>query len=566
MPFDPQTAVDALRAELALPFTTASRAPLRDFERSPAARRVARMADDAGLYLFHYEHRSVGDLPEDWVPDQQPELALAPEWAAGVLPEPKYQSFRHDLPIGGFNPGHRAKWSTHELCHGLVGFGWWPAQSPLALATASRLAETLPVALWYFFDEAMLNRCSVHKGAGALFRTYCADCEAIAAPRLDDPGAKQRIADGIRFIDRELAAIARTRREGRPIPNLWATIDLCSDGLAYADGHGRRLRSDAFKHFAARFAVAGGGMSADLDALEQRVLHVTAGVLGLAEPPPLAPSADAGRARWRLQDVGWRLLTVWHECEGEAADALWAMVDHLADGIAATRTLEGLDADARIAKVIADYRELLEEYVLPPADHVFGVGYPLVDGWGSAWEQLGDGLDSSAPNASRLLKPDTARRFADTDAWVREPLPARYAQWSRAQEPALAGLIAFETAISTVKAGPDAPRVLAGSGDAELELVDGARILRAEVDPVALADAVDAGDIFRDGDALGGLEDLEPGPFAVLVAKPAKDLLVLDLPIEAADAIEAGTLDALEPEVAASLAQLGALVPKRWRV
>ncbi|TNE84637.1 MAG: hypothetical protein EP330_28605 [Deltaproteobacteria bacterium] len=566
MLISPDHALEALLAELQRPAPSLPLVPERDLTRTPAARRVARMAGDAGLFLFHYEHRSTGDLPEDWVPAQQPELALAPEWAAGVLPEPKYQSFRHDLPIGGFNPGHRAKWTTHELCHGLVGFGWWPAQSPLALATASRLAELLPVALWYFFDEALLLRCDDHRGGGALFRTFCAECERVAAPWTDDLHARQRLADGLRFVDRELAAIARTRREGRPVPNLWATIDLCSDGMAYADGHGRRLRSEAFAYFARRFAVAGGGMAPDLDALEARVLDVLHGVFGLREPAPLAPTPEAGRARWMLQDVGWRLLTVWHETEGESADALLAMIEHLADGIPATRSGQGLDAEARLSQVLADYQELVEEWVLPPADHVFGVGYPLVDGWGSAWEQLGEGIDSAVPNASRLLEPDTAHRFAEHDAWTREPLPTRFARWAVDEEPELSDLIAFETAVATVRPGPDAPRILAGSGEVELALIDGAHIVRTSRDPVAFADAVEAGDVYREGDGIGGLDEVPEGDAAVLIAKPGKDLLVLDLDPAAADALLAGDIDAVEPEVAASLAQLGVLVPTRWRV
>jgi hypothetical protein len=566
MPISPDDAVEALRAELDQPAPRIHLVPSRDLTRSPAARRVARMASREGLFLFHYEHRSVGDLPEDWVPAEQPELALAPEWAAGVLPEPKYQSFRHDLPIGGFNPGHRGKWTTHELCHGLVGYGWWPAQSPLALATASRLAELLPVALWYFFDEAMLGRCPEHQGGGALFRTFCPACEAAAAPRLDDLEARERIAAGLRFVDRELAAIARTRREGRPYAHQWATLDLCSDGIAYADGHKRRLASEAFAHYARRFTVAGGGRSTDLDSLEERVLDVLSGVLGLREPAALAPSAGAGASRWVLQDLGWRLLTVWHETEGEAAEALMGMVEHLAEGVEATRVDGPQDVSARVQHVLEAYQGLFEDWVLPPADHVFGVGYPLVEGWGSAWEQLGEGIDSAVPNASRLLEPDTAHRFASTDGWTREPLPRRFARWAREEEPELMDLVDFEAAVATVKAGPDAPRVFAGSGEAELALVEGAVIVRASRDPVALADAVDAGDIYREGEHIGGLDEVPAEPTAVLVAKPGKDLLVLDLDPATADALERGEPEVLEPEVAATLAGLGALVPTRWRV
>ena len=179
-------------------------APDREFTRSPAAMRVGHLATEAELFLFHFEHRVHLELPEDWV--ERPEDAAPPEWLGGVLPERKYQSFRHDLLIGSFHPGHRAKWSAHELCHALVGFAWRPDPSPLFLATAGRLAELLPVVLWYFLDEAYLQRCPVHQGGGALFRKHCLACDAAAQPNLGDVHAERRLEEAVRFMERELAA------------------------------------------------------------------------------------------------------------------------------------------------------------------------------------------------------------------------------------------------------------------------------------------------------------------------------------------------------------------------
>ena len=240
-----------------------------------------------------------------------------------------------------------------ELCHGLVGFAWWPGQSQLALATASRMAELLPVALWYFFDEAFLARCPEHAGGGPLFRTFCPACEDCAGPTRDDPRAAKRIEDGLSFIDRELAAIARSRREGRPISSTWATINLCSDGLAYAHAHGRRLQSEAFRQYMVHFGVEAGGYVSTLDALQARLEDVLHGLLGLRQPAALAPDAERGQARWMLQEVGWRLLATWHECEGEAQQQIWDLAMRLAQGLTDGEP-PGLEvARARLAEAVS---------------------------------------------------------------------------------------------------------------------------------------------------------------------------------------------------------------------
>ena len=149
-------------------------------------------------------------------------------------------------------------------------FGYKPDASPLYLATAGRLARAVPVVSWYFLDEIRLRRCPVHQGGGALFRTFCAECEAAASATEADATMVRRLTDAAAFMDRELAAVAQTKRLGRPIEHQWATINLCSDGIAYAHAHGARLRSDVLARYAERFLPGGVHLLA-LDELEQRV-------------------------------------------------------------------------------------------------------------------------------------------------------------------------------------------------------------------------------------------------------------------------------------------------------
>ncbi|MEO0603749.1 MAG: hypothetical protein AAF211_20090, partial [Myxococcota bacterium] len=290
--------------------------PAAEFTRSPAARLVGRAAAAGGLLLAHYERRQPVDAEAE------------PDWNQGTIPEPKYADFRHDLPIGSFHPGHRAKWSTHEFAHLHIGFAWWPGATRLDIATAGRLAELWPVALWYFFDEVGLTRCPRHEGP--LFRTLCPDCEAVAAARPIQPRDREFVADGLRFVDRELAAIARTRATGVPVSHVWGSLDLCSDGIAYADGHAARLEGPAFRAWAERFFVPQTGGFGDLDALVARV-EQTVEALATDDPlPTWFDDAAQGRRRFVAMDLAARLLDA--TADAGVPSFVEAWVDALADG------------------------------------------------------------------------------------------------------------------------------------------------------------------------------------------------------------------------------------------
>lgn len=548
-------------------------APPTEFVRSPVASRVAELASDAGLFLFHFEHRVGLPLPTGWVPTAEPSLAEPPEWDAGVLPEPKYQSFRHDLPIGSQHPHHRAKWATHELCHGLVGFGWHPRATPFFHAMAGRLAELLPVALWYFFDEVHLGRCPDHQGGGALFRTFCQACEAAAAPTEQDARAEARIADGLAFVDRELAALARSRRLGRPLSHRWATIDLCSDGLAYARSHGARLESAAFSSFIERFGVAGGGWSEDLDTLEARVIDVTRGLLSQSAPAPLAPTAAHGRWRWTLQDVAWRLTQIASETKGEARTALEGMLDGLAEALPHTTSPAAAPADvvpAAIASALAAYRTLATEWEVPDPRDLVAVGYPLPDET-LPFDQLADGLESCAPLSLLIFGTgfDAAvAAFAADDGPERRPLPLRWADWVGRHHPGpVADVVRYEATLATLPKGLSEPIDGPGTG---LRIASGIQVLALGCDAVELSHLLDVG-AFEGVEVNGRRElvDLDGLPAealktALIVGRdPEGQPMVLDVDPDTAELLSTGALDRLTAEESAALRQLGVLVPAR---
>lgn len=521
-------------------------APERDYLRSPAAARVGRLAHEQGLFLFHFEQRVTLDLPPDWVTPGREDDAQPPEWHDGELPESKYQSFRHDLYLGSFHPGHRGKWTTHELCHGLVGTAWRADASPLFHATASRLAELLPVVLWYLLDEIGLVRCEDHAGDGALHRAFCPACEAVAAARPPTDAELERwLRDADAFLDRELAAVARTVRLGRPVPHRWGPVDLTSDGLAYAAAHGARLDSEAFRLFAETFDVG----FRTLDDLEARVVEVARAV---CEGAPLSP----GPGRWVEQDLAWRVLQVAELSAPSAREALHALVPRLAAG--------------EVAGVLADWPDLAREHDLLDAEAVFAVGYDLPGGLGRSVPLIREGLSTVTPLALELVEESGLPwlgAFVAEDPPSRRPLGDRFADWLAPRQPLLADLARFEAALRHA-GGDGVAGSLGPEGEGPWRLARGVRVLVSLHDPSLLAERVDVGEVWAcaDGEALVLQGEVPPeDPTGLLVARDARgDALVLECAVETAEALARGDEPELDAEERRILKASGVLVPSRW--
>ena len=588
MPYDPRRAAEHLADAVASvgeapPGGWPENAPAGELVRSPAAARVGALAAAEGLALHHTEWRHHLDLPADWIPEHAPELARAPAWQGGVLPERKYQAFRHDQALGGYHPGMRAKWTAHELCHALVGFGWRADAPPLFLATAARLAELLPVVLWYFLDEAHLRRCPRHVDTGPLYGRLCPDCEALAAARVDALRAEAWLEQGRRFLEAELLAIGRTRALGTPVPHVHGSLDLCSDGVAHAAAHGPRLHSEAFRRWIDGFAIPQGGWWDHLDALEARVLAVGDAIATGAPLAPLAPTRVHGRVRWVLQDLGARLLDLWHETEGEAARVLLDLVEPLARACQATAGTEPsgpvLDrARAAIRGALEGYRALHEDWVLPDPDALFSLGVDLLGVHpGRSRAQVEEGVVSAVPLTADLLGetlPDRVTSFLARDTAVRVPLGERFAAWlAHAVGGPLSDLTRYEAALVHLP-GPDPDVVGLGTDalDGRYRLARGARILRAGVDVVELARSVDFGDVVRTGDTLEDVDGAPvPGRPTALALRRGPDghPVILDLSEADATAVEAlgaGAVPGLAEGPLEALRTHGILAPVRWAV
>jgi hypothetical protein len=518
-----------------------------DLDRSWATRRVAALAQ--GVAYSHFEHLVYLPVPEVWEAAGRPDLGVVEGWRRGVLPESKFRHFRQDRPVASFHPNHHARWTSHELLHRLVGVAWKPGASRLWLATAARLAETLPVALWYFLDEASLRRCPDHPRGTSVFELHCRACEAHA---LEGPGDLDEglIAEGRAFVRREIDAAWRSLREGRPLPSRWATLDLCTDGLAYVAAHGGRLRSPEMAMLAERFWVEGDGWTTEIEALVARIeslLEVLcsagdldswggghAAAVGPAgapggergkgavagrrcratrgkrpTPPPEAPIQwgprgghplrNASPERRLAGDVASRLYQVAVDCDEETATAIHALVDTLA-------------GDFDLARAVAGYRALHEEVESPTPEDVFAVGYDLGigGGLGRSVAQIEAGLRTCVPATLDALARDgdvgaLVARFVAEDGLVRRPLGHRFADWLAPQtglparactlarvEATLAHLPPLDPAASSLAGdgwvGENGAGGVTGGGQPPVPGNEGSRITRAAAPRVRFAD------------------------------------------------------------------------------
>ena len=362
-----------------------SGAPTHELKRSTAAQRVGLLAARSELFMAHYEYRLAMTLPEWWCPEGRPDLGEPLPWTRGVLPESKYQGFRHDRLVGSFHPSHRAKWTAHELCHGLVGFAWRPNGSLLFHALAARLAEALPVALWYFFDEADGPRCAAHAGQGALSGPTCEACEVLGV--LGPQGSELSESwwtRGRHWLEAELDAIRASVEAESPLRHPHPSIDLNSDALAYAAAQHPRLSDPAFERYVGLFFEEGQGWFSSLEGLEARVREVARYLCGEGDARPLI----GGRWRWVAQDLGMRLVTLWVQTEGEVAKEIERLTAYLAEA----------PTETKVAEVIRRYAALHADWVLPEPEELFAVGYPLPEA-----RPL---IDAGLPRAKRCLPED----------------------------------------------------------------------------------------------------------------------------------------------------------------
>jgi hypothetical protein len=410
-----------------------------EINRSAVARRIGELAAENSLFLSHYEYRIQLDPATKWLPASQPELPR-PDWLYGVLAEHKYQSFRTDQRIGSFHAGQQAKWAAHELCHSLLGFAWKENASLFFHATAARLAELLPVVVFYYYDEATLTRCELHRHIQFPYVAFCEACEAVAAKPKTDAKTVNWIEKGDQFLHAEIAAVQQSIKQGTIVPNPNHKLDLASDGIAYATMQEKRLNSAEFSRYMALFVKENQGATPSLEEFIERILHLKKALLHGES----FPAYNATRETWICQDLAWRLLEIQAESDGE----FYSELDQLIVNLASRQNAEG------ILECVEKYTELCNEFHCPDVADVFSVGYELSENTGYSIDQIRDGLSSAFTTMVNFISETDIEQFVRIDRADRRFLAFRYADFLKSKNAAFASAFALE---ATLLHPPQAP-------------------------------------------------------------------------------------------------------------
>ncbi|MDP6947276.1 MAG: hypothetical protein QF464_24220, partial [Myxococcota bacterium] len=266
---------------------------------------------------------------------------------------------------------------------------------------------------------------------------------------------------------------------------------------------------------------------------------------GEAQATPLAASQDD----WVAQDVAWRLLTIRAETDGEPQRALDGMAEQLA----------AKPGDETLRAVIADYTALAEDWVVPPPEDVFAVGYDLPSGHGRSLRQCADGLQSALPATWAALGAEAVTSTAHwlaTDRAERLPIGRRFARWVSTESTALGDQATFEAAVTHAPRAHEADVTLQAEAaqGAPWRLAEGVELLRlqhaVDLDPTVVARA--------------GIQPTETAQCLAVLRAVDGEVEIVRLDDAVFDRLTAGDLDGLSPHYRAELAQIGLLRPQRW--
>lgn len=527
---------------------------------SLAAARAGLLAARIGRSFTHHELRVRLPMPEEL----QPEVAVwqggtGPTWSDGVLAEPKYFSFFQDDPHSPFNPNHRAKWRSHELLHGVVGWFWHPEMTRFEATLGARLGELLPVLHWYGLDDIGRRRCPRHSQASPRGEG-CLDCErASLRPFWEDEDLASLREAGLRsarwseaHLAREWAAILEMVERGRPVSTPVVGIDAQSDAEGYLLGHWNRLTAWSFGAWVERFCQAGVDHEDDLEAMAHRVARTCHSVCS----GPLAADARSFRrlrARRAVQDLGYRLLLVLEHCgEGPVEDRLLPEVDALGE---LARSLLDSGDEAQAAQAIQSALSAVDEVAarlpegLSSAVGAMGMRFLLRDAQIDAGlDQVLEGLADALPDTweSMAEGEEVAWRFLASEHFDRSgTLAARFAGWWTEEGGADADLVSLEALVHDLPRRDEEAELYAVVPEEPPTPGRGVNRLNRTLRRAWLAEDV------LDAEDMEGVDRFdEEGRVEVAVAWLAGTprVLVLDEATAAAlDAVEAGEAAELEP-------------------
>ena len=392
-----------------------------DVNRSKFSSYIYQQASKNDFFLYHFEYRYLLDLPEIWKNDGDQEAY----WTNGILKEDKYQHFRNDSRIGSFNPSHSSKWTSHELTHLLTGFAWNSDFSYFDIAIAARLAELIPVIVFYYWDEAYTKRCAKHKEQ-ASYGKLCFECEKLAEINPDDPIAEKLMEEADKFFHSEIESIKKSIKEEKFNFNPYWKLDLMSDAISYTKHQSKRLQSLEFHEFIEKFHPKNTGLYRTID---EFLAHIESLYKNMKVQKNLK-KFDGNRDLWISQDIAWRFTSFQLTSQSESVkEECSIFIDELAEN----KNIES------IQKCIEDYWQIYnqnEDEFLHP-DMLFGVGYQIDPEHGKSFSMIESGLISSVGPALEYMtiKHDIDSlemivNFISSDEYERDFLSHRFLKFS----------------------------------------------------------------------------------------------------------------------------------------
>lgn len=403
--------------------------PSSDLNRSSIAKLIGQIAQKNELFLSHYEYRYQFETPEIWKNPTRQDLEFHMQWVNGALSEYKYQSFRNDIRIGSFHPGHQSKWTTHELCHGIVGFAWNPEWNLFQHAISARLSELLPVVVFYFLDEMDTLRCSKHQFPN-IFYGYCQACEEIAGSGFSNDGNQMQYwADKAdQFFKREIESIQQSLKLKQPNYHIAGGLNLMSDGLAYVSQQELRIQSQEYHDFIRMFYTEF-DMFNHIDDLMNHVQTVYEDMkVGRVKDYGFGPSE-----RHKLKDMVWRLFELSVDSEIELKEDIFSIIDETSTKI----------KNDDISSILKKYIDLSTEWEIPDIEKIFGLGYEITNTVGYASNYVLDGIKQFYTEIENSISDNMLIKFIDQDQLDRQLLPHRFELFLNAQSYEYIELIQF---------------------------------------------------------------------------------------------------------------------------
>lgn len=390
--------------------------PESDQSRSPFARWVFDQAKKRSLFFSHFESRYSLASPEYWGGSSE-EVEKAFDGISVI--EDKFSHFHTDSLVASFHPGHHPKWSSHELLHNLLGFFYHQGSSDLEKLLGARISESLPVALFYFFDEAWSNKCILHKSSSSFMSEHCQECLNLQE-KAGDAVDQYLIDSGQEFCRREFLSIKDSLSKGISHELVFHGINLASDAHLYLQKNRQRLKDPAIHKIFENFYDET-PMYHNISSFLEHAERLLESILKFEDLAQVSLNSTT----YLKQDLAMRLLQLIRLCgEGELAEKL----------MQGFSILEKQSEECMIETFVAFYEKIYEDYEIVKPEKFFALGYDFHPIYGHDLQAVESNLLLCFPEAMRKLGRDESSKLIHTftrskEFWQRVSLAKRFSEF-----------------------------------------------------------------------------------------------------------------------------------------